>query len=136
MGVQAEGASPMVCRKMIDDPETIATAIRIGKPVSYTKAMKAVRSSKGAFISVSDEEIMNAQKMLARKDGIFAEPASCATIAGLWKLHIKGDLPSGMSVTCILTGNGLKDPEAPMGFLPDPLEIEGDWASLKEVLKR
>lgn len=136
MGIQAEGASPMVSREMIDHPETIATAIRIGKPVSYTKAVKAVRNTEGAFISVSDDEIMNAQKMLAQKDGIFAEPASCATIAGIWKLFLQGDLPSGISVTCILTGNGLKDPEAPMKYLPDPVEIEGDWMSLKEVLNK
>jgi len=136
LGIQAEGASPLVGRKMIDHPETIATAIRIGKPVSYTKAVKAVRDTEGAFLSVSDEEIMNAQKMLAQKDGIFAEPASCTTIAGLWKLNLQGHLPSGISVTCVLTGNGLKDPEAPMQYLPDPLEIEGDWASLKGVLNR
>lgn len=136
MGVQAEGASPMVTGKMFDHPETVATAIRIGKPVSYTKALHAVRASQGAFLSVSDKEILDAQQMLAQKDGIFAEPASCATIAGLWKFYLQGDLPSGLDVTCILTGNGLKDPETPMAYFPDPLEIEGDWSSLKEVLKR
>jgi len=136
LGVQAEGASPLVRDRMIENPETVATAIRIGKPVSFNKARKAVKNTGGCFSSVSDTEILEAQKMLAEKDGIFAEPASCTTIAGLIKLHKQGNIPRGISVTCVLTGNGLKDPEAPLPILADPLEIEGNWAAIKEVFSQ
>ena len=126
----------MVCDRMIENPETLATAIRIGKPVSYKKARNAVKNTGGGFSSVSDLEILEAQKKLAEMDGIFAEPASCTTIAGLIKLHKEGNIPRGIKVTCVLTGNGLKDPEAPIPVLPDPLEIEGNWASLQEVFSQ
>ncbi len=116
-GIQAEKAMPIVnmFKKKGDfvpekNPETIATAIRIGNPVSWKKAINAVYESKGYMESVSDEEILNAQKLLARKEGIFVEPASASSIAGLIKLIDEGIIDKGEEIVCITTGNGLKDP--------------------------
>jgi len=133
-GIQAEGSAPLVNKCSVDNPETVATAIRIGHPVSYSKACNAVKRSHGEFMSVSDEEILEAQRILAATDGIFAEPASCTTIASLLKLADRGILPCDKKIVCILTGNGLKDPDAPLPGLKGPQEIEGSWAALKEVL--
>lgn len=116
-GIQAEKAMPVV--KMFKNksdfvpeknPETIATAIRIGNPVSWKKAINAVYESNGYMESVTDEEILNAQKLLARKEGIFVEPASAASIAGLIKLIDEGIIDKNEEIVCIATGNGLKDP--------------------------
>ena len=108
MGFQASGSAPLVFNKTIEKPETIATAIRIGNPVNKDKAYKAKEESKGAFMDVSDLEIINAYKLLAKNEGIFCEPASAASIAGLIKR--KEEVPENSTVVCILTGNGLKDP--------------------------
>lgn len=107
-GIQAEGAAPIVRGHKIDNPETIATAIRIGNPASWRYAENARDESKGTIDMVSDDEILNAYRMLTRYEGIFAEPGSCASVAGLIKL--KNTIKEGSSVVCILTGNGLKDP--------------------------
>jgi threonine synthase len=112
LGVQAEGAAPMVLGHPVDRPETVATAIRIGHPANERKARFVVSSAGGEFIAVSDGEILSAQGLLARSEGVFAEPASCAPLAGLLKLKGEGRLPGGIRVVMILTGNGLKDPEA------------------------
>jgi len=136
MGVQAEGASPMVQGHMVANPETVATAIRIGCPVSYDKAANAVAKTDGRFMAVSDEEILAAQGCLARKDGIFAEPASCTTIASLLKLKKQNLLPKELRIVCVLTGNGLKDPDAALMKVASPIEINADWDSLQEVLRR
>ena len=136
VGVQAEGAAPMVRGCMISDPETVATAIRIGCPVSHLKASNAVKQTAGRFLSVSDEEILKAQVYLAGRDGIFAEPASCTTIASLVKLKKLHSLPSGIKVVCVLTGNGLKDPDAALLKAPSPVEINAEWESLREVLQQ
>ncbi len=116
-GIQAEKAMPIVnmFKNKGDfvpekNPETIATAIRIGNPVSWKKAINAVYESNGYMESVSDEEILKAQKLLARKEGIFVEPASASSIAGLLKLIDEGIIDKGEEVVCITTGNGLKDP--------------------------
>ena len=109
-GFQAEGASPIVKGEIVENPETIATAIRIGNPASWDKANEAVADSFGAINSVSDEEIIDSYKNLARKDGIFCEPASAAGIAGLIKNTRKYNF-SGQKIVCVVTGNGLKDPE-------------------------
>ena len=109
-GFQAEGASPIVKGKIVENPETIATAIRIGNPASWGKANEAVTDSDGGINSVSDPEIVESYKNLARKDGIFCEPASAAGIAGLIKNSEKYDF-SGQKIVCVVTGNGLKDPE-------------------------
>lgn len=136
MGVQAEGAAPMVRGCMISDPETIATAIRIGCPVSHDKARNAVVKSDGQFMCVTDDEILEAQRVLASRDGIFAEPASCTTIASLFKLKKEGKLPQGIKAVCVLTGNGLKDPDAALLGAPEPIEIDDSWQSLVEVLRK
>ncbi len=134
-GVQAEGAAPLVKGAEVDNPETLATAIRIGRPVSSEKARRAVEVSKGQFLAVSDEEILDAQKILASSEGIFAEPASCAPLAGLRKLKAQGKLPGGIRAVMVLTGNGLKDPDAVMSRAPLPAEIEGTWESLSGALE-
>ncbi len=109
MGFQASGSAPLVKGKSIANPETIATAIRIGNPVNKEKALLAKESSKGKFSSVTDLEIIEAYKILGKEEGIFCEPASAASVAGLLKL--KNDVPKNSTIVCVLTGNGLKDPE-------------------------
>ena len=109
-GFQAEGASPIVKGKIVENPETIATAIRIGNPASWDRANEAVNDSDGGINSVSDSEIVESYKNLARKDGIFCEPASAAGIAGLLKNSEKYNF-AGQKIVCVVTGNGLKDPE-------------------------
>jgi threonine synthase len=131
MGFQAEGAAPLVTGKPCPAPETVATAIRIGNPVSAELARAAVSESGGEFNSVSDEEILSAQRLLAALGGVFAEPASCAPLAGLVKLKAQNRLPKGIKVVMILTGNGLKDPDTAMGQVGRPIEI-GD--SLDDLL--
>lgn len=134
IGVQAEGAAPMVKGAPVDNPETVATAIRIGRPVSASLARRAVELTNGQFLSVSDEEILDAQKILASGNGIFAEPASCAPLAGLIKLKKLGKLPSGIRIVMVLTGNGLKDPDAASGRGETPIEIDGTQEALEEAL--
>ena len=109
MGFQASGSAPLVEGKSISNPETIATAIRIGNPVNKEKALLAKESSNGSFSSVSDSEIISAYKILGKEEGIFCEPASAASVAGL--LKIKENVPKNSTIVCVLTGNGLKDPD-------------------------
>lgn len=109
MGFQAAGAAPIVTGKIVENPETIATAIRIGNPASWQKAIAAQTESGGAFHSVTDAEIIEAYRILAGEEGIFCEPASAASVAGL--LKVKDQVPTGATVVCVLTGNGLKDPD-------------------------
>ncbi len=109
MGFQASGSAPLVEGKTISNPETIATAIRIGNPVNREKAILARESSNGRFSSVTDSEIINAYKILGKEEGIFCEPASAASVAGL--LKVQKDVPKNSTIVCVLTGNGLKDPD-------------------------
>jgi threonine synthase len=119
-GVQARGASPIARAIMEgkdrivpeDRPETVATAIRIGSPVNWKRAIRAIRESGGTAEAVSDEEILESQRLLARLEGIFVEPASASSIAGLSKLLADGKVDRGETVVCVTTGHGLKDPEA------------------------
>ena len=111
MGWQAEGAAPIVRGTPVEEPETVATAIRIGNPASWQKAVEAARESSGSIGMVSDEEILDAQRLLARTAGIFVEPASAAGIAGLVKCHATGGVPAGSTVVVTVTGHGLKDPD-------------------------
>ena len=110
MGWQAEGAAPIVRGAPVENPETIATAIRIGNPASWEHAVKAATESSGAIDMVSDEEILDAQRLLARSAGIFVEPASATGIAGLLKCHTADNIPKGSTVVVTVTGHGLKDP--------------------------
>lgn len=109
MGFQAAGAAPLVSGKAVANPETLATAIRIGNPASWEKAVAAKDASQGAFNAVTDDEILDAYRLLASSEGIFCEPASAASVAGL--LKVKDQVPPGATVVCVLTGNGLKDPD-------------------------
>lgn len=109
MGFQAAGASPLVTGQPVEHPETLATAIRIGNPASWEKAVAVKEASQGQFNPVTDEEILDAYRLLASQEGIFCEPASAASVAGL--LKVKDQVPTGATVVCVLTGNGLKDPD-------------------------
>ena len=131
MGFQAEGAAPIVQGEPVSNPETIATAIRVGRPASWSGAVNARDESQGAIESVSDDEIMEAYKMVAREEGVFCEPASAASIAGLLKSKRDGVNFNDKKVVCILTGNGLKDPDL-AGQL-DPLEMQEFSANLSDV---
>ena len=111
MGWQAEGAAPIVRGEVVQVPETVATAIRIGNPASWKQAVGAAEESSGAIDTVSDDEILDAHRMLARSEGIFVEPASAAGIAGIVKSHAGGDIVEGSTVVATVTGHGLKDPE-------------------------
>jgi threonine synthase len=109
-GFEAEGAAAIVRNQVIENPETIATAIRIGNPASWEKAVAAAYESNGKIDEVSDHEILQTYKLLAREEGVFAEPASCASIAGVLKQLKIGEIEKGSKVVAVLTGNGLKDP--------------------------
>jgi threonine synthase len=126
LGFQAAGAAPIFHDRVIENPETIASAIRIGNPASWKQARAAVDESKGKIDIVTDEEILSAQSWLARNEGIFVEPASAAPIAGLLKSAEK--FPDGSRVVCTVTGHGLKDPEAVLRsigkFEPVPAKID------------
>ena len=108
MGFQAAGSAPLVHGTTVEQPDTIATAIRIGNPANREKALKVREESNGGFSAVSDQEILNAYRFLGREEGVFCEPASAASVAGL--LQRAEEVPSGARVVCVLTGNGLKDP--------------------------
>ncbi|KMJ58837.1 threonine synthase [Bacillus sp. LL01] len=109
-GFEAEGAAAIVENRVISNPETIATAIRIGNPASWNYAVQAANDSNGKIDFVTDEEILYAYKLLAQTEGVFAEPASSASVAGVIKQLKTGELSKGKQVVCVLTGNGLKDP--------------------------
>lgn len=109
-GFQAAGAAPIVLGHPVDHPETIATAIRIGNPASWEQAEEARDTSGGVIDSVTDEEILAAHRLLSRAEGVFVEPASAASVAGLLKMHEAGRVPQGAVIVCTVTGHGLKDP--------------------------
>ena len=108
-GFQAEGAAPIVNNKIVENPETIATAIRIGNPASWAQAVEARDVSGGLIDSVTDDEILEAYRLVAGKEGVFVEPSSAAGIAGLFKKKAEGKLPKDKTIVITVTGNGLKD---------------------------
>lgn len=132
LGFQAEGAAPIVRGQIVKNPQTIATAIKIGNPASWQAAVAARDESGGLIDSVSDQEILQAYKMLAELEGVFCEPASAASVAGVLKLAKNGYFPSKPSIVCTLTGHGLKDPERAMKSAPQPMRIQ---AKIGNVLK-
>lgn len=132
-GFQAEGASPIVNGRVFKSPETVATAIRIGNPVSWKKAEAARDESGGMIDSVTDAEILTAYKMLAEREGVFAEPASAASIAGVIKSIENGKVSKGSTVVCVLTGNGLKDPDNAIKLIERQSPVK---ACEDEVMKR
>ncbi len=125
-GFQAAGAAPLVTGVPVKSPETIATAIRIGNPASWDFAIHARDSSDGLIDSVTDQEILATYHLLAEKEGLFCEPASAASVAGLLKSHASGLVPPGSVITCTLTGNGLKDPQWALEGSQAPVVIPVD----------
>jgi len=134
MGFQAEGAAPIVKGKVIDKPRTLATAIRIGNPASWKGAVAARDESGGLIDAVNDNEILAAYKLLASKEGVFGEPASAASIAGLIKMVKQGLNLSGKKVVCIITGTGLKDPNLPAKFAEPFPELPADIKVVERAL--
>jgi threonine synthase len=136
LGFQAAGAAPLVQGSPVARPETIATAIRIGNPASWDKACAAVRESGGLFESVTDGEILQAYDILARCEGVFCEPASAASVAGVIKLAKGGffDDAADKTITCTLTGHGLKDPDTAIAQAEEPLEVEASADAVREAI--
>jgi threonine synthase len=134
MGFQAAGAAPIVLGHPVEKPETIATAIRIGNPASWQKATAARDESGGLIDMVTDEEILSAYHMLAQKAGLFGEPASAAPLAGLLKLSRQGKDFSKSKIVCIVTGNGLKDPDTAIKSAPDIMKLPADLHSIEKAL--
>ncbi len=134
MGFQAAGAAPIVKGKIIDKPKTFATAIRIGNPASWQKAIEARDESGGVIDSVTDDEILAAYKVMASKEGIFGEPASAASLAGLLKMAKMGMKFNGKRVVCIVTGTGLKDPGVPVKHIEPFPELPPDIHKIEQAL--
>lgn len=135
VGFQAAGAAPIVLGHVIPDPQTVATAIRIGNPASWRAALQAVEESKGLIDTVTDEEILRAYRIVAAEEGIFCEPASAASVAGLMKLAAAGALKEGETVVCTLTGHGLKDPDIAMSVSHLPAAIPASRDEVARLLK-
>ncbi len=133
MGYEAEGSAAIVRNERIMNPETLATAIRIGNPASWDKAVAARDESKGTIGCVTDEKIVEAYKLIASCEGVFAEPASAASVAGLIQAHEKGLVKAGSDIVCVLTGNGLKDPDNAIKFAN--AEVQKASAEYEDVLR-
>jgi threonine synthase len=135
VGYQAAGAAPFIAGKMVDNPETIATAIRIGHPQSWDKAWKVQKECNGWFAAFSDADILAAQKLLAEKEGVFCEPASATSLAGALHDIKKGRIPEGSRVVCTLTGHGLKDPDTAIKQSTAPMiKIKAELAAVKDAI--
>jgi len=134
MGFQAEGAAPIVKGKIVERPKTLATAIRIGNPASWKGAVSARDQSGGVIDCVSDDEILAVYKFLARSEGVFGEPASAASVAGLIKMAKQGLKLSGKKVVCLITGTGLKDPDLPAKSAEPFPELPADIRAVERTL--
>lgn len=135
VGFQAAGAAPIVLGHVVEQPQTIATAIRIGNPASWQGALEAVEESSGLIDMVTDEEILDAYKLVAREEGVFCEPASAASVAGVAKLWRNKALPEGAVVVCTLTGHGLKDPDTAMGVSVQPVTVKANREEVARLLR-
>lgn len=135
LGFQAAGAAPLVVGRPVENPETIATAIRIGKPASWEGAIQARDESGGRIEAVTDEEILDAYRLIASTEGIFCEPASAASVAGVIKLWREGYFKKGSSVVCTLTGHGLKDPDTVFKVAREPLKIKAEISEIEKILE-
>jgi threonine synthase len=135
-GFQAEGAAPLVQGRPVENPETVASAIRIGNPARWEEAMGALTASRGRVDAVSDEQIIDAYRLLASGEGVFCEPASAASVAGLLAHGLP--VPDGVSepgnVVCVLTGHGLKDPDTALGKAPSVIGCENDLAAVERAI--
>ncbi|MBV6712400.1 threonine synthase [Paenibacillus chitinolyticus] len=137
IGFEAEGAMAIVKGEPILNPETVATAIRIGNPASWDGAVNAASESGGQINYVTDDEILEAYRKLASQEGIFAEPASAASLAGVIKLKREGHFRQGQSVVCVLTGNGLKDPHnAIQSVKAEPIVVEDSEAAVMDAIRQ
>jgi len=135
VGYQASGAAPLIRGTPVETPETVATAIRIGNPASWSGAMAAVEESAGWLDACSDDEILSAQHMLAKCEGIFCEPASAISVAGIIRDIRSGRIPSGSTVTCILTGNGLKDIDIVQQGMSAPMTVDADLSAVADLMR-
>ncbi|TME14869.1 MAG: threonine synthase [Chloroflexi bacterium] len=135
VGAQAEGAAPIVLGRPVENPKTVATAIKIGNPASWEGATSARDESGGLIEAVSDTEILQAQIRLASTEGLFAEPASVAPLALLYRLVREGRLEKDATTVVVLTGSGLKDPDVAIANVEPPVELDGDARSLAKALK-
>ncbi len=135
VGYQAAGSAPFVRGHMVDNPETVATAIRIGHPQSWDSAWTVQRESGGWFDECSDAEILAAQKLLAEREGVFCEPASAASLAGALRDVKSGKIPDGSTIVCTLTGHGLKDPDTAIKQSTAPLvQVEAELEAVKRTI--
>jgi threonine synthase len=135
-GFQAAGAAALVHNRIFENPETVATAIRIGNPASWNLAVSAVGESNGIFDEVSDDEIISVYKKVAASEGIFAEPASCASLAGIYKSIQKGRIEKGSKIVAVLTGNGLKDTDTAIkNSLVEVLQLPNDEKAVTEHIR-
>jgi threonine synthase len=134
MGFQAAGAAPIVLGHIVEKPQTIASAIRIGNPASWQPAVRAAKESGGEIDLVSDDEILEAYRLVAQLEGVFCEPASAASVAGVIKMNKKGRLASGDVVVCTLTGHGLKDIEVAMSVSQKPVTVEATFDDVVKAL--
>ena len=135
VGYQAAGAAPFILGKMVDNPETVATAIRIGHPQSWDKAWQVQKESKGWFDKFTDAEILAAQKLLSQQEGIFCEPASATSLAGAMHDIRQGKIPEGSKLVCTLTGHGLKDPDTAIQQSSGPLhKVKAELGAVKKVI--
>lgn len=136
LGFQAAGAAPIVLGHPVDKPETIATAIRIGNPASWSSAVAARDESGGTIDSVTDDEILSAYKLIASTEGIFCEPASAASVAGVIKLYGQGYFEKGEAVVCTLTGNGLKDPDTVFKVAEKAAKVKAEFEEVRRVIEK
>ncbi len=134
MGFQAEGAAPIVLGHPVADPQTLATAIKIGNPASWAAAEKARDESGGVIDAVSDDEIINAYKLVAAREGVFCEPASAASIAGAIKMKEAGVISDGDTVVCTLTGHGLKDPDRAITVSTPPVKAGAEFSDIVKIM--
>ncbi|MDK2784379.1 MAG: threonine synthase [Bacillota bacterium] len=136
LGFEAAGAAPIVAGHPIRDPRTVATAIRIGNPASWDKAVRAAAESGGSIEAVTDEEILAAYRLLAREEGIFVEPASAAGVAGVLKKAREGAFKESEKIVCVLTGHGLKDPELAVKESPAPRVVPATLEAVRALIER
>ncbi len=135
LGFEAEGAAPIVKGRIIERPQTIASAIRIGNPASWQSALQARDESGGIIDSVTDEEILEAYQTLAKDVGVFGEPASAASLAGLLKMSRTGTIDvSSKTVVCVVTGNGLKDPDTAIRIESQVIETPANLEAVSQAL--
>jgi len=136
LGFQAAGAAPLVSGRRVDNPMTVATAIKIGDPASWAGAVNARDESHGLIKAVTDEEMTAAQMLLARHEGLFVEPASAASVAGVIMLAKQGYFKPGATIVCILTGHGLKDPERAIAITEPPVQAAPELPAVLDILDR